>query len=113
MSLDAELRTVLFTQTLTVNAISARNLYGDPAYSTTATTYPCRVDGFQHLVKAGDGRDVIARTVAYVGTTSTGGTPSIGLQDKVTLPDGTIPKILSIDTFRDLSGLNHQAVHCG
>jgi len=51
--------------------------------------------------------------VVYVGTTSTGGAPSIGLQDKVTLPDGTVPKILSIDTFRDLSGLNHQAVHCG
>ena len=113
MTLHALLRTRFCTQTLTRYAYSRRMFSGDPVYATSATTYPCRVEGKQHLVKGGDGRDVLARTVVYVAPTSTGGIPVIALQDKIVLPDTSVAKLLAIDTLRDLDGVSHIVLHCG
>ena len=33
-------------------------------------------------------------------------------RDKVTLPDGTSPEILSVDTNSDSDGVHHQKVYC-
>lgn len=105
----------LFDQTVTVKTVTTGvSFYGDPSVSTSASTYAARVEGKQHLVKGPDGRDVLARTVVYVGTTSTGGTPSgIGVNDLITLPDGSTPPILAVDTMRDGNSVHHAVVHCG
>ena len=113
MTLHALLRTRFCTQTLTRYAYSGRLFTGDPSFSTSATTYPCRVEGKQHLVKGGDGRDVLASMVVYVAPTSTGGIPVIALQDKIVLPDTSVAKLLAIETPRDLEGVSHLALWCG
>jgi len=113
VTLHALLRTRFCTQTLTRYAYSGRLFTGDPSFSTSATTYPCRVEGKQHLVKGGDGRDVLASMVVYVAPTSTGGIPVIALQDKIVLPDTSVAKLLAVDTLRDLDGVSHLVLHVG
>lgn len=112
MSLQGQLRTLL-DQTVTRKTATGIGLRGNTTYSTATTTYAARVEGHQHVVIDVAGKEVVAKTVVYVGTTTTGGTPAFTVRDQITLPDGTTPVILSIDTVRDESGVHHQAVHCG
>lgn len=110
MSLEGELRS-LMNQTLTRKAGTGYNSRGDATYSTASTTYACRVEGHRHIVKDGSGRDVVVHHEVYVGTTSTGGVPAITPQDRVTLPDNTVPLLVAVDTVRDESGTHHQVLH--
>jgi hypothetical protein len=40
------------------------------------------------------------------------GRPSIGLRDKITLPDGATPQILAVKSYSDQSGGYTTEVHC-
>ena len=110
MSLEGELRS-LMNQTLTRKARSGANSRGDPTYSTGTTSYACRQEARRHMIKDGNGRDVVAHHEVFVGTTSTGGVPAITVEDKVTLPDNTSPLLMSVETVRDESGTHHQVLH--
>lgn len=112
MSLESSLRS-LMDQTVTRNAAATLGFRGQETFSTTTQTYAARVEGHQHVVVNPEGKEVLAKTVIYVGTTSTGGVPAFTVNDKITLPDASTPPILSVDTVRDASGVHHQAVHCG
>jgi hypothetical protein len=101
------------SQTATRNAFAGYNSRGDASFSTTATTFPVRVAGDQRLVKGPDGRDVLARTAVYVGPSSTGGTPSFTVQDRITLPDDTTPPIVNVETYPEVDGVTFQVVRCG
>ena len=101
-------------QTVTVSVHSGMNTYGDPQYSTGTASHKARVEGTQRLVKGPDGRDVMARTVVYVGYTTAGVAPTITVQSKLTLPDATTPPIIAVDTLRMRSGgTDHQVVYLG
>jgi len=100
-------------QTVTVAAYAGNNAYGDASYASSATTYVARVEGKQHEVVDTRGQDVLARGMVFIGPTSTGGLPAVKVQDKVTLPDGTTPPLLAVDTVRDRDGVNHQVLHYG
>jgi len=112
MTLTRALRARL-DQTITVNAFASRNIVGDPTYSTAATTYTAREEKRQHLTVGTDGRDVMARGLVFVGLSSTGGAPSIKVNDKVTLPDGTAPPLVNVETLRDRTSVNHVVLHYG
>lgn len=101
-------------QTVTVHTHTGYGAYGDPTFSTAGSTHAARVEGVTRLVKSADGRDILAQTIVYLGYTSTGGAPAAALQDRLTLPDGSQPPILAIDTHRMRSGgTDHQKVYCG
>lgn len=102
-----------FEQTVTVKAHAGYNSRGDMTFATSASTHKARWDGKQHLVKGPDGRDVMAQGTLYVGPTSTGGAPALTVNAELTLPDGKKARILAVDTVRDRSAVNHQAVHLG
>jgi hypothetical protein len=112
MTLNRVLRARL-NQTITVNAFASRNLVGDPTYSTSATTYTAREEQRHHQTVGPDGRDVLSRGLIYVGLSSTGGTPSIKVNDKVTAPDNTIRPLVNVETLRDRTGIHHQILHYG
>ena len=112
MSLPTALRALL-TRTVTIASASSRDAGGAATYGT-AVTYPARVEHRQRQVKDGNGRDVLATTVVYVGTNTTGaGLPSATPQSRITLPDGTTPPILTVERQDDLDGAHHEVVFCG
>lgn len=102
-----------FDQTVTRNAKGAVGFDRSVTYSTTAQTYRARVETALHLVTNGKGEEVLARTAVYLAPTSTGGVPVFTAEDQITLPDGTTPDILSVETLRDFHAPHHQVVHCG
>jgi hypothetical protein len=99
----------VMTQTLTVNRLSGVSTdgYGRPAYSTARSSYACRVTGKQHLVRNLEGEQEVADTIAWVRSTST-----FGPSDRITLPDGSTPKLLALEAYRDETGaLHHLSLH--
>ena len=98
-------------QTLTRRANSGFNSRGDPTNSTATASYACRVEARRHVVKDQSGRDAVVEHMVYVGTTSTGGVPAFGVNDRITLPDNTTPLLVAVDTVRDESGTHHQVLH--
>jgi hypothetical protein len=69
-------------------------------------TYPVFEEPGARLVVTALGVEEVTTATLYVLST----TASIGLQDKVTLPDGRVPKLLRVDVLRDDEGQHHLEV---
>lgn len=97
----------VMTSTLTVNRLTGVSTdgYGRPAYSTAALTLRCRVTEKQTLVRSFDGTQEVAKTVCWVRSTS-----SFSPSDRVTLPDGTTPPLISLNEYRDENSQPHHTV---
>lgn len=100
----------MLPQTLTYAAWSGMSTdgYAVPTYSTDTTAYRCRVTSKQRLVRTFDGTDELAVTTVAVASTST-----FSALDLFTLPDGSAPPLLSVETFRDESGITHSKLGFG
>jgi len=103
MSFDPAFLTVM-TSTLKINRLSGVSTdgYGRPAYAGSTLTRRCRVTEKQHLVRSFEGEQEVATTVAWVRSTST-----FSPSDKITLPDGTTPRLLAVEEYRDQAGAMH------
>ena len=105
----------LLAQTVTLSTMTSMNSYGGGTYGT-AQTYKARVEQRQDYIKDASGRDVLYRTVVYVGQTSTGGFPprTLAPTGKIVLPDGTSPGILATEENPASDGSRHHTVvYCG
>ena len=100
----------LFSQTVTVYRSTGQNSRGDRAYRTVGETYKCRQENAQHLVKDRLGQDIITSKRTFVAATSTG-SPNINVDDRVVMPDGSTPKLITVDTLSDAVGTNHQVLY--
>lgn len=99
-------------QQISRRAFTGFSVRGDPTFSTAVTRYPARTEGYQHLVTGKDGRDVMSKTVTYIGPSSSGD-PVFTVEDRIILPDGTTPRILAVDSYPDWrsAGPYYIAVH--
>jgi hypothetical protein len=98
----------MMSDTVTLAAVSSRDAYGKPSYGT-ARSYSARVVYKQtRIVNRTNGQDAIATGVVWVG-----GTPTIGIDDRMTLPDGTTPVILNWERPTDEDGAHHTKVYFG
>lgn len=94
----------LMPHTVTVAGLASFSTdgYGTPAYSTSATSYTARVVTKQTLVQTFRGTEELAKTVVYLAATST-----FGPSDRITLPDGSTPELLAVETYPDEDGQHH------
>jgi len=98
----------LLKQTLQQAVLDSRDDYGNPTFGF-GVSYPCRVVARLTRVRSFSGEEVVARTVAWVASTS-----RFGPEDEYTLPDGTMPPLLSVETFPDETGtIHHQKLFFG
>lgn len=99
----------MMPDTITFNAGSAIDKYGKRTYGGTETTASGRVIYETRLMKNLEGQDIVStgRVVLY------GAYPSLTLADKITLPNGTSPVIVSLETKKDTGGNHHTVVHFG
>jgi hypothetical protein len=107
MTIDTAL-TDIMVDTITLAAVSAKDAYGKHTWSTAVTVANCRVQTGNHKVVDATGVEAIAVGKVYVP-----GSPALSLFDKVTLPDGTQPPIITIDRVGDEIGSNHTVIHYG
>lgn len=101
----------LLTQTVDIAAWVSSDEYGKVTYGS-ATTYPARI--VEKLEKVVDfaGREVLSNSVVWVGAETAGATlPSVNGDAKITMPDGTTPGILRVETYPDDTGNHHVKIY--
>ncbi len=96
----------MLTSTITVEPWASQNVYGQVTYGT-AVSMSARIAKRPKLVRADDGREVVAGSTAWVDSTSV----VIGARDRVTLLDGTTPTVLSVERVPDESGRVCTRIH--
>ena len=95
----------MMPHTITHEESSSRNEYGKPNHGSAAS-YSARVVYKNDLVRADDGAEKVSKGYVWIQ-----GTPSVTPQDRITLPDGTTPTILSVEEFPDEDGSHHVKVY--
>jgi len=98
----------LMPSSVDVKAVTSTDAYGLVTYSGSATTTRCRIMQTGRVVKSADNRDVFE-----VGTVIFYGTPTVTVNSKMTLPDGSVPLILSVHVHNDEDGTHHTTVSFG
>jgi hypothetical protein len=88
-----------FNQTLTVNAYTGFDAYGNVTWSTAASTYAAFIIQTVKAIRDKNGVDRISNSQAYLD-----GSIEIHIEDKITLPEGDTPLILAVQRFPDFNG---------
>lgn len=72
------------------------------------TSYAARVTYRHRLVRDKTGNQVVARGEAWIA-----GAPTIGLSDRLTLPDGSTPSLIAVEIVGDEIGPHHTKAFFG
>jgi hypothetical protein len=100
----------MMPDTITFNATSATDKYGKKTFSGTNISVRCRLVDDTVLVKDSEGQDIVSVGRAYLA----GDYSTLTLGHKITLPNGTTPVIVKIDSKNDTSAtVHHTVVHFG
>jgi hypothetical protein len=87
---------------------STRDKYGNPSFATVPVEYRCRVMDADHLTRTVENTDaVVAGKVIIFGIAD------VTLDDKVQLPDGSEPVLVSVDQHTDEDGSHHTTISVG
>ena len=93
--------------TVTHTPAASRDSYGKITYGT-ATKYQARVSYKQRQIRAANGELTLSTgSVWFIQTLA------IDHSDRLTLPDGSIPQILSVETHADDRGDRYTKVYFG
>ncbi len=95
----------LMTQTVKI----APTTFDDRGQSTpgSAVSWPAYVDKKNRLVLGSTGQQVVSSTRVIAG-----GLTGATVTSQITLPDGTTPLILSVETLSDTSGPLFDVIYC-
>lgn len=91
--------------TISVYPHAGFNSYGEPSYSTGATTYAAMVEERPDIIRNSFGEEIVSSHVVYVNSTS-----RIAMTSRVVLPDGSEPSLVRSDVFSDEDGSFHHVV---
>lgn len=106
MSYDSALDELL-PHEIVVKHAGGRNIYGEVNVGGVAATYRARVLYEARQLTRPTGEEVVAAGKVWVsGTVPT----AIATTDIITLPDGSTPELIQVDTFPDEEGLHHQVL---
>lgn len=97
----------MMSDTVIVAPLSSRDDYGKPTYGT-GVSYTARVTFKDRWVRRSDGTEVLSKGVVWIGAT-----PTVKVDDQLTLSDGSSPPILQADTISDEDGPHHVKVVFG
>ena len=94
--------------TVTLEPLSTVDIYGGQSYGTSAS-YNALVVYQSKLIPGADNVEVVSGTQVYIPSSSCSAAES----DRITLPDGTQPRIVRVDRFSDESGAHNVVIYCG
>ena len=94
----------LMPATVTYEAVLTRDEFGKPATYDTAVDYRARVTySHKRVASRAMGQDVISSIQVWLNGIIT----TINVDDRITLPDGTTPLLISWDMPTDETGEHH------
>lgn len=99
----------MMRQTIILFPQSAVDKYGKQSFGT-GVSYLCRIMNTQRITRDAQGREIVeaGRAIIY-GVLA--GTPSA--HDKIQLPDGSTPKVISVSKVQDEDGDYHSTIGYG
>jgi hypothetical protein len=107
MAVDSELLE-LFGQTVTIEPYSTQNAYAESSFGS-GVSYVARTERKTRLFRRSDGSEVVAVAVTYLAEA-----PTISTKDRITLPDGSQPPIIAVESMPDETGdAYYTAVYTG
>jgi hypothetical protein len=89
----------LMPSTVTWYPQTSRDAYGKDSWSATGKTQRCRIEKSNALSNTDDGQSINEDGTVYFYGVST-----IGIKDKLVLPDGSTRIVLTINTHNDGDG---------
>ena len=109
MGFTTELLT-LMDSTIKISTRTAHSNYGEPTFTGSTTSYRARIVHKPGYMRDATDEDVAYQHVLWVRST---GAVSITASDRLTLPDGSTPPILSVERYPDETGPHHVVIHTG
>ncbi|MBC7340955.1 MAG: hypothetical protein H5U02_00615 [Clostridia bacterium] len=88
-------------ETVLVEKFSGRDKYARPSYAAPVS-YPCRIQRKVKLVRDAQGAEVVSTCQIYLD-----GGADVGVEDRITLPDGSRPPIVNVAVAKDEKGMPH------
>lgn len=104
MPLDPDLL-ALMPHTVTIAHKTGQDQYGAPTWGV-ATSWQARVESMVKMVRDANGLQAVSQSQVYLA-----GVAGTGIRDKVTLPNGTSPPILSVLTMPDETGNSYEVIY--
>ena len=99
----------MMLQTVTVAAQSGIDSYGKPSFSASPSSYRCRIMWQERIRRDAQGREIVESGRAILTVAAASVVPT----HRVTLPDGSTPKIVSVETIQDEDGDHHSVISFG
>lgn len=96
----------LCPHTVQIAPFSSSNSYGEPSFGSDVA-YTCLIEKKPRRVLGFDNKEIVSSVTVYLTSA-----PSISPRDRITLPDGSKPQILSFGTFPSKSGDYFTVVYC-
>lgn len=99
----------MMPSTITVYAQASLDQYGKRTFSATGTSYQCRVQDVNELLRTDDGREVVITGRVYLY----GAPTDITTDHKIVLPDGSSPVVYLVTVNNDQTGAHHTVIQYG
>ena len=93
---------------VTISTRSGHSNYGEPAWSTSGSTYRARVVLKPAFLRGRTNEVIEASGFVWIASTA-----NIDLSDRITLPDGTSPPIVGLERYPDEEGTFFHRVTLG
>ena len=100
--------TDLMIDTIIVAPLSSTDSYGKHGWGTPVSINDCRVQTGSHKITDTTGQEIVAAGLVYVPNG-----PTVTPESKLTLPNGSSPRILKVDSKADERGAHHIVIHYG
>lgn len=96
-------------ETVTLKANSTVDKYGKQSFAESGVSYRARIIYETRLVRDSEGREVVQAGKAIIY----GAVTSLNPRWQIALPNGTLPKIIFVDTIQDEDGDHHSVIGFG
>ena len=99
----------LMLETVVLKSQASLDKYGKQTFSETGASFRARLVYDEKIIRDNEGREIVqaGRAILY-------GVPtSLAANWQITLPDGSSPRITSVDTLQDEDGNHHSVVGFG
>lgn len=107
MPVDPEFAEMM-PHTVTVYGSATLDKYGKQSYAGSGTSYQCRLIWDERMTRDTQGREIVEAGRAIVF-----GVATVDVDDKIELPDGSTPLVVTVSNLKDEVGDHHTVVGFG